>query len=112
MAEFRITKASGYWVVRIAGSVIGETRNALVLDEDGFAPVIYFPRDALAMALFEPSDTSTTCPDKGEASYFGFTSPDVSLADVAWSYEAPIDKAARIAGHVAFDAERVTVEQL
>ena len=112
MSDFRISKAPGTWVVRIAGSVIGESRSALMLEETGHEPVIYFPRDAIAMELLERSDSVTTCPDKGEASYFGFISPDVTLADMAWSYETPKEGADRIAGHIAFDAERVTVEQL
>ena len=34
------------------------------------------------------------------------------IRDVAWSYEAPPDGAARIAGYIAFDARRVAVEEV
>lgn len=112
MAEFTIRKADSTWVVRVAGSIIGETREALVLEEAGHPPVTYFPRDAFEMALLERSATTTTCPDKGEASYFGVSTPDGMIADLAWSYEDPIDKAARIAGYLAFDRQRATVERL
>ena len=112
MAAFKISKATGTWVVRIAGNVIGETREALFLDEAGLDPVIYFPATSLAMELLESSTTITQCPDKGTARYYSFSSPDASLTNVAWRYDDPMPHAARIEDHLAFDTKRVTVEEL
>ena len=68
--KIRVRKAEGTWVVRAGGAVLGESRNALELDEEGLRPVIYFPRDDIAMAFLDDSDHRTHCPWKGDASYF------------------------------------------
>ena len=113
MAEtFRLRKSDATWVVRTGGAVIAESRNALELSEGSYPVVIYFPRDDVAMAFLEPTETKTTNPDIGAASYFTVTSPGEALVDAAWSYDAPTEGAAEIAGHIAFDTDRVTVEQL
>ena len=113
MAVIEITPAEGVWTVRTPDGVLVESRAALQLVEDGHAPVIYFPRADVAMALLEPSDTATHCPRKGDASYFHYVGPSSRIEDVAWSYEAPsVEGAGPIAGHLAFYGGKVTVEQL
>lgn len=107
-----ITPADGVWVVRAGGAVLAESRAALQLDEAGHTPVIYFPRGDIAMAFLEPSATRTQCPHKGEAGYYGIAVATGLIADAAWAYDAPVAGAEPIAGHVAFDTEKVTVEQL
>lgn len=110
--KIQIRPAGGLWVVRAGGAVIGESRAALELLEGELSPVIYFPRGDIGMAFLDTSDTSTHCPHKGDASYFSIQTKSTLLKDAAWSYEAPVDGAAQIAGHLAFDPEKVTVEQL
>ncbi|MEM6466914.1 MAG: DUF427 domain-containing protein [Pseudomonadota bacterium] len=107
-----ITKATGTWVVRAGGAVIGESKNALELVENGYEPVIYFPRDDIEMAFLEPSDHSTTCPHKGEATYFGLAAKSGIIENAAWSYESPKEDVARIKDHLAFYTEKAAVEQL
>ena len=34
------------------------------------------------------------------------------IEDVAWSYEIPAPGAERLAGHIAFDRRRVTIEEV
>ena len=108
----RIDPAQGCWVVRAEGAVIAESRGALALTEGSRPAVIYFPRADVAMAFLEPSDRSTHCPHKGDTAYFHIAGPAGTVADAAWSYEAPLPGAAAIAGSVAFDAELVTVERI
>ncbi len=62
--------APGTWVIRAGGAVIGESDRAVELTEGSHDPVIYFPRDDIAMAFLEPSDRTSHCPHKGDASYF------------------------------------------
>ena len=108
-----IRKAEGTWSVRAGGAVLGESSNALELREGDHPPVIYFPRDDIAMAFLDPSDKSTHCPLKGDASYFSVVTKSTTLKDVAWSYETPKDNVARIKDHLAFYAsDDVTVEQI
>ena len=40
MSKITIRKATGRWVVRSGGAVLGETSNALELSEGDLAPVI------------------------------------------------------------------------
>jgi len=113
MAEhIKIEAAPGTWVIRAGGAVIGETTNALSLTEGDYPAVIYFPRDAIAMAFLDDSDTKSVCPYKGEANYFSIQTKSVVIEDAAWSYENPADAVAAIKDHLAFYPSKVTVEQL
>jgi len=113
MAEhIKIEAAPGTWVIRAGGAVIGETTNALSLTEGDYPAAIYFPRDAIAMAFLDDSDTKSVCPYKGEANYFSIQTKSVVIEDAAWSYENPADAVAAIKDHLAFYPSKVTVEQL
>lgn len=111
--HIRIHPANGTWVVRAGGAVIGETTNALELTEGSYPPVIYIPRDDLAMAFLEQSEKVTTCPYKGQATHYSIVTKSTVLADAAWSYETPIDGVSEITGHIAFyPSDTVAVEKL
>ncbi len=110
--RLRIHAAYGTWVVRAGGAVIGETSNALELLEGDYPPVIYFPRADLGMAFFDASETTSFCPFKGQASYFHIASESGTIRDAGWSYEEPKPEAARIAEHIAFYGDKVTLEQV
>ncbi|OYX42904.1 MAG: hypothetical protein B7Z02_10685 [Rhodobacterales bacterium 32-67-9] len=110
--QIRIKAAEGTWVVRAGGAVIGETTRAMELSEDGHAPVIYFPREDIAMAFLDMTDTETTCPWKGTASYFTIVTESGPIHDAAWSYADPIPGAEAIAGHLAFYPDKATVERV
>ena len=105
-----IRPAPGRYIIRASGTIIGETDRALELREGSRAPVIYVPRDDVAMALLERSDRRTTCPFKGEASYFSILTPEARLENAVWSYERPMAGAEAIAGHLAFYPDKVRVE--
>jgi len=113
MAEhITIRTAPGTWVVRAGGAVLAESKQALELNEGSSPSVIYFPRDDIAMAFLEQTESSTRCPHKGQATYYTVSTAGDALIDAAWSYETPMDGVARIAGHIAFYGDRVAVEQL
>lgn len=108
-----IEKAEGTWSVRAGGAVLGESDNALVLMEGDRAPVIYFPREDIAMAFLDSADKVTHCPHKGDARHFSVVTKSRTLNDAVWSYETPIDGVAQIKGHLAFyPIEEITVEQI
>ena len=102
-----ITPAAGRYRVRLGALVLGETAAALNLTEGGHGPVVYVPRADVDMALLTPTDRTSMCPWKGQASYFSVG----GQANVVWSYEKPIDAVAAIASHLAF-YPAVTVEQV
>ncbi len=108
-----IRKAPGKWSVRAGGAVLGETSNALELTEGEYPPVIYFPREDIAMAFLDKTEQNTHCPHKGDASYFSIVTKSKTIENAAWSYEAPKGDVERIANHLAFYASsEVAVEQL
>ena len=110
--HIKVYKADGTWVVRAGGAVLGESTNALELAEGSYPAVIYFPRADLAMAFFEPSDTQSTCPYKGSASYFDIVAKSGPIKDAAWSYEEPIEGVEKIKDHIAFHTDKVAVEKV
>ena len=110
--HIRTRRADGTWVVRAGGAVLGESTNAIELSEGSYDPVIYFPRADIAMAFLEPSDKTSHCPHKGDASYYGIAAKSGLIENAAWSYESPLEAVNEIAGHLAFYADKVTVEQL
>ncbi len=110
--HIKITPATGTYVVRAGGAVLGETKRALELKEGSYPAVIYVPRGDMAMALLEKTDRSSTCPWKGTASYYSVTTPGGPLTNAVWSYEDPKADVAAIAGHLAFYPDKVTVERV
>ncbi|MEL6681755.1 MAG: DUF427 domain-containing protein [Pseudomonadota bacterium] len=110
--HIKIRPATGTWVVRAAGAVLGESKQALELNEGDYPPVIYFPRSDIAMAFLEPSDTTTTCPYKGAARYYAIAAKSGTIPDAAWSYEDPKSDVAEIKDYLAFYTSKVAVEQV
>ena len=109
--HIKIRPAGGTWVIRAGGAILGETNNALELVEGDYPPVIYFPRADIAMAFLDASDTTSTCPYKGAASYFTLVAKSGPIKDAAWSYETPKPGLEAIAGHLAVYPSKVAVEQ-
>lgn len=108
-----IKPATGTWSVRAGGAVLGESTNALELTEGDYPPVIYFPRDDIAMAFLDQSDATSHCPHKGDARYFSVVTTSQTLKNAVWSYEDPKEAVAAIKGHLAFyPMDDITVERL
>ncbi|KAF1924085.1 DUF427-domain-containing protein [Didymella exigua CBS 183.55] len=63
---------------------------------------IYFPPESIEKSHFSPTDTSTHCPYKGDASYYTVTTGKTEVRDVAWYYPEPKAGMERIKGFVAF----------
>jgi uncharacterized protein (DUF427 family) len=84
------------------GATIADSRRVLILFEEGHLPVYYFPVEDVDEEYLEPSEKQSTCPRKGEASYFMVRVGDRVAADAAWRYPEPIDDCPDISGHVAF----------
>lgn len=93
--------------VTFAGRVVADTRRALTLREAGYAPVEYIPRADIDMALLEPTEHTTHCPYKGDASYFTLEAGGRTAENAAWSYEAPYPAVGEIRDHLAFYPRRV-----
>lgn len=62
----------------------------------------YFPPTSIEKSFFKASNTHTTCPWKGEASYYTLSVNGKENPDAAWFYPNPKAAAAEIKDHVAF----------
>lgn len=62
----------------------------------------YFPPDTINRQYFKESNTHTTCPWKGTASYYTIEVDGKTNPDAAWYYPSPKDAAQNISGHIAF----------
>jgi len=84
---------------------VADTTQPLVLFESGFAPRWYVPtQDVVAEALV-PVTRQTFCPYKGLCSYY-----DVAgVSRAGWSYHEPYREVDRIADHISFEPDKVTV---
>lgn len=79
------------------GQVLAESQDTVVVENNH-----YFPEESLNKAYFKSSDKHTTCPWKGEASYYTLEVDGKTNADAAWYYPEPKDAAKEIKDHVAF----------
>jgi uncharacterized protein (DUF427 family) len=86
---------------RLGGETIVDSRHAKLLHEHAHLPVYYFPEAEVRMDLLEPSDKRTTCPYKGEASYWSVQAGGKVAADAVWSYPQPLPDAPPLAGYFA-----------
>jgi uncharacterized protein (DUF427 family) len=62
----------------------------------------YFPPDSIKREFFQSSDTHSTCPWKGLASYYHVQVAGQVNQDAAWYYPEPKDAAQQIKNYVAF----------
>ena len=94
-------------VVTVAGRIVADTREALMLREAHYAPVQYIPRSDVDMTLLERTDHATYCPYKGDCAYFSIPLGGERATNAVWSYEAPYAAVAVIKDHLAFYPDRV-----
>lgn len=62
----------------------------------------YFPRSAVREEYLRPSDTHTTCPWKGIASYYDLAMDAEVNPDAVWYYPRPREAAEMIRDKLAF----------
>ncbi|MQQ07616.1 DUF427 domain-containing protein [Epibacterium sp. SM1979] len=113
MSDIRIRKIEGTWVVRSGGAVLGESTKVLELSEGDSAPVQFFPREDIAMAMLDESGKSVEEVGKGTATFFNIVNLSSTTENAAWSYEAPSDALSEIKDYLAFEKlESLKVEQV
>jgi uncharacterized protein (DUF427 family) len=105
--KITIGPAEGHVEVRLGDATLAASDRALRLDETGMPARYYIPRDDVRAELIGPSARRTTCPFKGEASYWTVQVGGGVHEDLVWSYQTPIPEAAAIAGLLCFYNERV-----
>ncbi len=112
MPYIEIVPASGRVVVRWKGRTVVDTTHALELREGSYPPVLYLPRDDADMSLLSSSPRHTTCPHKGEASYFHLSADGAKDDNAVWYYPTPKAGVEAIAGALAFYPDKVEITRL
>ena len=108
---------SGHWVhaeespkrVRVIFSdeTIADSKRPILLREAGCLPVYYFPQEDVRMDLLAPTDHRTTCPHKGDTSYWTIRAGGTTAENAAWSYLSPSPECSEIKGHLAFEWKKM-----
>ena len=79
------------------GAVIARSDDTVVVEGNH-----YFPAASVNAEFLRPSDTHTTCPWKGVASYYSLEVDGRTNKDAAWYYPETKPKADHIRGRIAF----------
>lgn len=79
------------------GTVIAQSDKTVVVENNH-----YFPADSVKAEYLRPSDTHSTCPWKGTASYHTLEVDGKRNPDAVWYYPQPKDAASQIKDHLAF----------
>lgn len=95
--------------VSAGDDLVAESSRPVLLFETSMPVRAYLPRGDVVAGRLAPSSTQTTCPYKGEATYWHVHANGRTFDDAAWSYELPHAAAMRIAGHVCFAADGIDV---
>jgi uncharacterized protein (DUF427 family) len=98
--------------VEFNGHVIADSHAALVLREAGYKPVLYFPRDDVAMAYLARTDRETHCPYKGHAHYYTLMMDGRFAENAVWTYEDPYPAMDVIRGCLAFYPNQVEFHEV
>ena len=98
--------SSRHVLVMLAGVVVADSHRPVVLYETGLVPRYYLPQADVRMDLLVPTATVSHCPYKGAATYWDVVVDGAKADDVAWSYRTPLPESTKVAGLVAFWAEK------
>jgi uncharacterized protein (DUF427 family) len=104
--DIEVTPGSDQVVVRVDGTVVATSSRPVVLTETGCPARYYLPPEDVKLDLLKPSATTSHCPFKGDAVYWSVQTENGTSEDVVWSYPEPFPRVERIAGLLAFWAER------
>jgi len=77
--------------------IIAESNDTIVIENNH-----YFPLEAVNKYFLKKSDTHTTCPWKGVASYYSLDVNEKLNKDAAWYYPEPKKEAEEIKNYIAF----------
>jgi uncharacterized protein (DUF427 family) len=97
-----ITPTADRVVVLLGDRTLAATTSALTLQEASYPPVQYVPLADVDPAVLESTEHATYCPYKGDAGYYSLVVDGRRHENAVWTYAAPYDAVAEIAGHVAF----------
>src|SRR4051794_26061355 len=88
-----ITPSDVHVEVWVDGRQVAASDQPVVLEETGSPTRYYLPREDVEMELFRATSFTSTCPFKGNASYWTLELDGNTHDGIVWSYEEPIEGA-------------------
>ena len=101
-----ISPAEGKVRVTVAGRTVAQSTR-LRLEEKGYPPVYYLPRNDTDMSLLVRTAHYTYCPYKGDCTYYSILVGGPKSEYAVWTYEKPYEAVASIKEYLAFYPSRV-----
>lgn len=95
--------------VGVAGTVLVDTAETVAVFETALTPRLYVHPAQVRTDLLQRSDTTSYCNYKGYATYWSAVLGEVTVADIAWSYDEPLPECTPIRGMLSFDETRTEV---
>ena len=102
-----ISPTQGKVRVTVAGRIVAESTRALRLEEKGYPPVYYLPRNDADMSLLVRTNHYSYCPYKGDCSYYSIPIDGSKSECAVWTYDIPYEAVASIKEYLAFYPSRV-----
>lgn len=91
----------------LGGEVVADTTAGALLHETGILPRFYIPEGDLNTELLEPTDHSTHCPFKGDASYWTVRAGGEVAENAIWTYREPLPEAEWLRGYASIYLEKM-----
>jgi uncharacterized protein (DUF427 family) len=117
----RVERSGQRVVVRLGGTVVADTREALRVLETSHPPAYYLPRSAFAPGALSAAPGSSMCEYKGRAAYLNVQGGTVVAPRAAWTYPSPLPGYEALVDHIALypaamdscevDGERVVPQE-
>ena len=102
------TRLSSRHVKVVYGSeTVAETTRPVLLFETDLTTRYYIPAADVRLELLTPSDTTTSCPYKGEASYYSLNAGGQTAEDLVWTYPQPLPEAFGVRDLLCFYHEKL-----
>jgi uncharacterized protein (DUF427 family) len=83
------------------GEIVLDTVRGMLLHETNLLPQLYLPWDDIDDSRLTPTEHSTHCPFKGDASYWSLAVGEQTATNAIWSYPKPIETASWLDGYAA-----------
>lgn len=96
--------------INVEGNLVADSEDIIEVDEDEHPPRYYVQRSDVKMDNLQKSNTTTSCPFKGKASYYNLNVDGKTIEDAAWSYEDPYDEHRALKDRIAFHDEKPEIE--
>lgn len=90
--------------VAVAGTTLVDTVDTVIVFETALEPRLYVDPRLVRVDLLRPTETTSYCNYKGDATYWSAVVGDTVVDDVAWSYQNPLPESLPIKGYLSFDA--------